>query len=57
MLVQGVFFMCRQFELWGWILISLGIGLLLGTFLESGFVQLCIAVGAIAAGIMVMQRK
>lgn len=49
--------MCRQFELWGWILISLGIGLLLGTFLESGFVQLCIAVGAIAAGIMVMQRK
>lgn len=49
--------MCRQFELWGWILIALGIGLLLGTFLESGFVQLCIAIGAIAAGIMVMQRK
>lgn len=49
--------MCRQFELWGWILVSLGAGLLIGTFLESGFVQLCIGIGAVAAGVVVMQRK
>lgn len=49
--------MCRQHELWGWILIAFGIGVLFGIFLESGFLRYCIGIGAIALGISVMHKR
>lgn len=49
--------MCRRHELWGWILVALGIGILFGIFLESGFLRCCIGIGAIALGIAVIHKK
>lgn len=55
--MQGVFFMCRQQELWGWMLVAFGAGILFAFILESGFLRCCIGAGAVALGILVMQRK
>lgn len=49
--------MCRRNCLWGWMLISFGGGMLLGTFLESGFLICCIGIGMIALGMCVLQKN
>ena len=49
--------MCRQNELWAWAAIAFGMGVLLGVWIESGFVRCCIGCVAVALGIMVMQKK
>lgn len=49
--------MCRRYELWGWLLIAFGVGVLCGIFLESGFLCSCIGVGMVAGGIVILQKK
>ena len=49
--------MCRQHELWGWMLVAFGIGVLFGIFLESGFLRCCVSIGCICVGFSVMRKK
>ena len=47
--------MYRQKQLWGWILIAFGTGLLTGTWIHSGFLISCLGLGIIAAGVLLLQ--
>ena len=49
--------MHRQNCIWGWILIAFGLGLLAGTWLQSGFLICCLGIGSIGLGICVIQKK
>lgn len=49
--------MCRQNQLLGWILISFGVGLMIGLRLEAEFGASLIALGSIAAGFYALKRK
>ena len=42
--------MCRQNQLFGWMLVCFGAGLLLGTWIASVFLGCCMGVAAVAAG-------
>lgn len=48
--------MCRHNQLWGFVLIALGLGILIGTWLESGFLTLCFSIGLAAIGCAMMRR-
>lgn len=48
--------MCRQNQLWGWILVAFGVGVLFGSWLESGFFVCCLGLGAIVLGISTLRR-
>lgn len=48
--------MCRRNRLWGWILIALGVGVLIGTCVEGGFLCSLICGGLVALGIGTMRR-
>lgn len=52
-----MFFMCRRNQLWGWILVAFGAGLLLGIWLESGFFVCCLGLGAVALGVLTISKK
>lgn len=54
--MQGVFFMCRQHKLWGSVLIAFGVGILVGTWLEGGFLCNCFAVGVMLLGLGIMGK-
>ena len=41
--------MCRQNQLFGWMLVCFGAGLLLGTWIASVFLGCCMGVAAVAA--------
>ena len=43
--------MCRQNQLFGWMLVCFGAGLLLGTWIASVFLGCCMGVAAVAAGV------
>jgi membrane protein implicated in regulation of membrane protease activity len=49
--------MCRRNQLFGWMLLAFGLGLLIGKCLESGFISSCVGVGIIIAGLCVMRQK
>lgn len=49
--------MCRRNLLLGLGLLCFGAGLLAGCWLESEFIRNCIAVGLIAVGVLILQRK
>ena len=49
--------MCRQNQLFGWMLVCFGAGLLLGTWIASVFLGCCMGVAAVAAGVLVLDRK
>lgn len=49
--------MCRQNQLFGWILIAFGIGLLIGVGLESGFWTCVLALASVILGFWVMKKK
>lgn len=49
--------MCRKNQLLAVALAGVGAGLLLACFFESGFVQCCLGIGLIVAGVMLLQRK
>ena len=55
--VCGGVFMCRQYVLYGWILISFGVGVLVGMRLESDFCANLVGIGAILGGLSVMQKR
>ena len=49
--------MCRKNHLWGCCGCSLGLGLLIGGSMESGFLSLCLGIGLICAGCSFVRRK
>ena len=49
--------MCRKNQLHGWVLLSFGLGLLIGNGLESGFLWLCIGIGLMVFGFCVCRKK
>lgn len=54
--VQGVFFMCRQHVLWGCILIAFGVGFLIGSWVEGGFLSHCFAIGIAVVGLSMLRK-
>lgn len=52
----GGVFMCRYNQLWGCVLIALGFGILLGTWLEGGFLCHCLGIGGWILGLIVMKK-
>ncbi len=49
--------MCRRQLVFGWILLALGIGLLLGNLLRSRVIQCCLGIGLIVAGFCLLRKK
>ena len=49
--------MCRRNSLWGCVLMSFGLGLLIGMCLKSGFWCNCGALMIICAGLFTLRRK
>ena len=56
-LLRGVFFMCRQNQLFGFCLMAFGLGVLVGLGLEGGFLCWCLGIGLILAGICGLGKK
>ena len=48
--------MCRHNHLWGSVLIAFGVGILVGNWLEGGFLCNCFAIGIMLVGIAVARR-
>lgn len=48
--------MCRYNQLWGGILIAFGIGVLVGTWLEGGFLCNCFGIGLAITGFVVTRK-
>lgn len=49
--------MCRYHQLWGGVLAAFGFGVLVGAWLEGGFLCSCFALGLIAAGIFLLRKS
>ncbi len=49
--------MCRQNQLWGFLILAFGFGVLVGLWLESGFLQYCFAFGLLLIGFNMLRRK
>ncbi len=49
--------MCRRDQLLGVAMVAFGVGLLAAALFESGIFCTCVAVGAIAVGIGLLQKK
>lgn len=49
--------MCRQNQLWGCVLLAFGIGVLIGLWIESGFLAHCFGFGLIILGCGVAKKK
>ena len=49
--------MCRQNQLWGCTLLAFGIGVLIGTWMQSGFVCHLLGIGLILLGLGFVRRK
>jgi len=54
--LQGVFFMCRQNVLWGCIQAAFGLGLLIGLWIEAGFLAHCFGFGFIIFGCWMLKK-
>ena len=48
--------MCRHNQLWGCILVAFGLGLLVGSWLERGFICSCLACGLAIFGLGIMRK-
>ncbi len=48
--------MCRRNQLWGWLLMAFGFGLLLGLWLEGGFFCHCFGFGSMIVGFCICRR-
>lgn len=55
--MQGVLFMCRRNQLFGWIFIAFGIGLLIGLRLESDFICNCVGFCVAVFGVTFIGKK
>ena len=49
--------MCRRNQLLGVAALAFGLGLLVCSWFESGFVRICFGVGLAAMGILFLQKK
>jgi len=49
--------MCRQNQLWGYMSIAFGLGILVGTWLEGGFWCHCLGIGLLIVGCSIVRRK
>ncbi len=49
--------MCRRNKLWSFAFVTFGIGLFIGGRVGNGFFPTCFALGAIAAGILCLQKQ
>lgn len=49
--------MCRREQLRGLVMLGVGIGLLLGCWMESSFWQVCIGICLLGGGVLVLIRK
>lgn len=49
--------MCRNNQLWGLLMISFSIGVLVGLWAEGGFLIRCVCVGLILLGGNMLRRK
>lgn len=49
--------MCRRNQLIGLTVLGFGLGLLIGCWLESGFIRIFFAVIALLAGLLLLQKK
>ena len=48
--------MCRHNHLWGSVLLAFGAGILIGSWLEGGFLCNCFAIGLMLIGIAVTRK-
>lgn len=49
--------MCRHNQLWGCVLLAFGLGVLIGLWIESGFLAHCFGFALIVLGIGVAKKK
>lgn len=49
--------MCRQNQLWGCVLAAFGLGLLIGSWVDGGFLFHCFGFGLIFLGCGMLRRK
>jgi membrane protein implicated in regulation of membrane protease activity len=49
--------MCRQQQLYGWMAVAFGVGILAGNAIDSGFWAFMVGVGAILVGLCRMVKK
>lgn len=49
--------MCRQNQLFGCALMAFGLGLLIGAWLESGFLCHCFGFGLLVLGLLTVRKK
>ena len=49
--------MCRQNQLWGCCLMAFGFGILIGLWLESGFLCVCLGFALMICGVCITRRK
>lgn len=49
--------MCRHNQLWGFAAISFGLGVLIGTWIESGFLTGCLGLGLVLVGFGFLRKK
>lgn len=49
--------MCRQNQLWGCMLLAFGLGMLVGLWIEGGFIAHCFGFGFIILGCSVGRKK
>ena len=49
--------MCRKLQLLGAVLLSVGIGVLLGGMLDSGFSVVILGISIIAAGCLILNKR
>jgi hypothetical protein len=48
--------MCRYNQLWGLVLLAFGLGILLGAWMEGGFLCYCFGFGLGVAGFLVFKH-
>ena len=49
--------MCRYYQLWGCIILSFGLGILIGMWLEGGFFAHCFGFGLILVGCSMGRKR
>lgn len=49
--------MCRHNQLWGFVAIAFGLGILIGTWIESGFLTGCLGLGLVLAGCACLRKR
>lgn len=49
--------MCRQNQLWGYMQLAFGVGVLVGLWMEGGFLAHCFGIGMIILGGCTLKKK